>query len=143
MPLSADDLATIGDAPITIRSKAFPNACLRLDGRGVTSQTVGGGGTVNCQFSPGNPGPWEQFKVRKQSDGTFSFESASFPNVFLRIDSRGVTSSTDNGGGKVNSQFNANGGSTEKFKLIALANGTFSVESALTPNVYCESTPPA
>jgi hypothetical protein len=119
MPLSVADLTTLGDTPVTIRSGAFPNVYLRMDGRGVTSQTVAGGGTVNCQFSAngGSAGPWEKYKVRKQADGTFSFESAAFPNVYLRMDSRGVTSQTAAGGGLVNCQFNANGGSAETFIL--------------------------
>ena len=115
MPLSVADLAMVGDAPITIRSTAFTNVYLRMDGNGVSS--TGPGGTVNCQFSAGSPGPYERYLVRTQADGSVSFESAAFPNVFLRMVGTGVTSSTDAGGGTVNCQFNANGGVHEKFVL--------------------------
>ncbi|MEV0648000.1 papain-like cysteine protease family protein [Phytomonospora sp. NPDC050363] len=136
MPLSAPELAILGDTPITIRSTAFPNVCLRLDGRGVTSTTTEGAGTVNCQFAPGATGPYEKFKLRKQADGSFSFESIAFPNVYLRLDGTGVTTQTTNGGGKVNCQFNANGGAREKFKLNAQPDGSFSIESVASPNVF-------
>ncbi|WJK38134.1 papain-like cysteine protease family protein [Solwaraspora sp. WMMA2056] len=136
MPLSAADLAVIGETPITIRSTAFSNVYLRLDGRGVTSETENGGGLVNCQFSVGTPGPYERFKIRPQADGTFSVESAVFPNVWLRMDSRGVTAQTPNGGGLVNARFNANGGPAEKFRLHPHAGDAFSFESTLTSNVF-------
>jgi len=134
MPLSAAELATIADIPITIRSTAFANVHLRMDGSGVTASTGTGGGAVNCQF--GSPGAYEKFKARKQADGTYSFESAAFPNVYLRMDGSGVTAQTVSGGGTVNCQFNANGGAYERFKLNAQADGSFSFESAAFPNVY-------
>lgn len=116
MPLSVADLATLGDTPITIRSGAFPNVYLRMDGRDVTSQTAAGGGTVNCQFNA-NGGSAEMFKLLAQPDGSISFESTLTPNVYLRMNGTGVTAPTDNGGGTVNCQFNANGGIHEKFVL--------------------------
>ncbi|GIG68811.1 papain-like cysteine protease family protein [Phytomonospora endophytica] len=134
MPLSAADLAMIGDIPITIRSTAFANVYLRLDGSGVTSVTASGGGTVNCQFSAGSPGPYEKFKARKQADGTYALESAAFSGVYLRMDGTGVTSQTSSGGGTVNCQFGV--GAYEKFRFSAQTDGSFSVESATFPGVY-------
>ena len=106
-------LRTQADGSFSIESVAFPNVFMRMDGTGVTSQTTNGGGAVNCQF---NPGPYEKFKLRVQSDGSYSVESVAFPNVFLRMGS-GMTAFNGNGGGSVNCQFNASGGIHEKFKL--------------------------
>lgn len=114
MPLSVADLAMLGDTPITIQSTAFPNVYLRMDGNGVTSSTDYGGGKVNCQF---NAGAYEKYKARAQTDGSYSFESAAFPKVYLRLNGTGVTSNTSTGGGTVNCQFNANGGIHETFVL--------------------------
>ncbi|MFB7125408.1 hypothetical protein [Kitasatospora sp. NPDC056273] len=113
MPLSAADLAKLGDAPVTIQSTFFPNVFLRMDGNGVPV-TMAGGGTVNCQYGIG---PWEKFNARAQVDGSFSFESAAFPGIFLRmVTGSGVTSATGPGG-TVNCQVKANGGENEKFYL--------------------------
>lgn len=136
MPLSAIDLATLGDTSITIRSTAFPNVYLRMDGTGVTTATDAGSGKVNCQFSAGAPGSYEKFRLRRQTDGTFSIQSEAFPNAYLRIDGTGVTTQTTDGGGTVNCQFNANGGLYERYRLNAQANGSFSFESVAFPNVY-------
>ncbi|MFE2752663.1 papain-like cysteine protease family protein [Actinosynnema sp. NPDC059335] len=69
---------------------------LRLDGSGVEpgSSRVG---TVNCQF--GAPGLYEKFKLTVQSGGVFTIESATFPNVFLRLNGSGLTATTSTGGG--------------------------------------------
>lgn len=105
------------DGSYSFESVAFPKVYLRMDGRGVTSQTESGGGTVNCQFIASAPGPWEKYKASPQANGSFSFESAAFPNVYLRLNGTGVTSNTSTGGGTVNCQFNANGGIHETFVL--------------------------
>lgn len=134
MPLSVADLATLGDTPITIRSTAFANVYLRMDGSGVTSFTGPGGGKVNCQF---NAGAYEKYKVRAQTDGSYSFESVAFPKVYLRMDGSGVTSQTGSGGGTVNCQFIAGTpGPYEKYKASPQTDGSFSFESAAFPNVY-------
>ncbi|MFH7597963.1 hypothetical protein WDV06_23065 [Streptomyces racemochromogenes] len=130
MPLSAADLAKLGDTPITIQSTFFPNIFLRMDGTGVTSFTDPGSGTVNCQYGPG---PWTAYKARLQADGTYAFESAAFPNVFLRMDGAGVPANMA-GGGKVNCQFGAF--PYEKYHLRAQADGSFSFESAAFPGIY-------
>jgi hypothetical protein len=131
MPLTAADLPTLGNTPITIRSTFFPNVYLRMDGTGVPT-TGASGGTVNCQYTAG---PYEKFKLRPQADGSYSVESVAFPNVYLRMDGTGVPT-TGAGGGTVNCHFNANGGSNEKFKLRAQANGSFSFESTAIANIY-------
>ncbi|GAB3157420.1 hypothetical protein GCM10027290_58250 [Micromonospora sonneratiae] len=133
MPLSLADFASLGNTPITIQSTFFPNVYLRMDGTGVTTFTGPGGGTVNCQFGAG---PLEKFKLHTQADGSFSFESVTFPNVYLRMDGTGLPAITSGpGGGTVNCQFGAE--PFEKFKLHAQADGSFSFESATAfPNAY-------
>src|SRR2546430_14246100 len=104
MPLSAADLTTLGDTPITIRSTAFANVYPRLDGSGVTSSTDYGGGKGNCQF---NAGANEKYKVPAQNHGSDSFESAAFPNVYRRPAGSGGTSQTRSGGGRGKPRFRA------------------------------------
>lgn len=134
MPLSAADLASLGDAPITIRSTAFANVFIRLDGSGVTTSTDSGGGVVNCQYTAGS---YEKFKVRPQTDGSYCFESAAFPNVYLRMDGSGVTSQTASGGGTVNCQYSSGGpGPYERFHPSPQSDGSFSFESIGFPKVY-------
>ncbi|GGS30573.1 hypothetical protein AB0E75_08780 [Streptomyces griseoviridis] len=130
MPLSATDLAQSGNTPVTIRSTFFQNIYLRMDGTGVTSATDNGGGTVNCQYGPG---PWTAYKVRPQADGSYCFESAAFPNVYLRMDGNGVPA-TRAGGGKVNCQYGP--GPWEKFRARPQADGSFSFESVDFPGVF-------
>jgi hypothetical protein len=132
MPLSLPDLAILGKTPITIRSTAYANVYLRLDGTGVITSTDAGAGKVNCQFGVGAT---EKYLVRTQTDGSYAFESTAFPNVYLRLDGRGVTATTTTGGGKVNSQFGPPG-PYEKFKLRAQADGSHAFESNAFPNVY-------
>jgi hypothetical protein len=105
------------DGSYAFESAAFPKVYLRMDGTGVTTTTGSGGGTVNTQFVAGAPGAFEKYNLRAQSNGSFSVESAAFPNVFLRLVGSGLTANTGPGGGTVNCQFNANGGSDETFVL--------------------------
>jgi hypothetical protein len=107
-----------------------------MDGTGVTEPTGPGGGVVNCQYTAG---PWETFALERNDDGTFSFRSMAFPNVFLRMDGTGVVSPTGPGGGVVNCQYTA--GPWEKFKISIVesseANGNIvTIESNAFPNVF-------
>ncbi|GGZ27515.1 hypothetical protein CP967_06300 [Streptomyces nitrosporeus] len=130
MPLSEKDLAKAGNTLVTIHSTFFRNIYLRMDGTGVTTSTDNGGGKVNCQYGPG---PWTSYKVHPQADGSYGFESAAFPGVFLRMDGTGVPA-TMAGGGTVNCQYGI--GPWEKFHARAQADGSFSFESAAFPGVY-------
>jgi hypothetical protein len=131
--LTEGDLAAIGSSPITIRSAHFENVYLRMDGSGVTTQTSNGGGTVNC--SPG-VSSYGKFRLWRQGDGSYSVESVAFPNVYLRMTAKGFTAPADQGGGLVNCQFNARGGTDEKFRLRQQPDGSFALESTSFPNVY-------
>lgn len=130
MPLSVADLAKLGDIPIAIQSTFFQNIFLRMDGSGVTTSTDSGGGTVNCQYGIGS---WTTFKVHPQTDGSFSFESVAFPNVFLRMDGTGVPT-TMAGGGTVNCQYGA--GPYEKYNVLPQADGSVSFGSPSFSNIY-------
>ncbi len=48
----------------------------------MTGPSEQGGGIVNMQFGCG---PYEQFILRPQGDGTYAIESEAFPGVFLRL----------------------------------------------------------
>ncbi|GAA3035865.1 hypothetical protein GCM10020229_71200 [Kitasatospora albolonga] len=61
-------------------------------------------------------------------------QSTFFHNVFLRLDGAGVSTATDNGGGKVNCQYGP--GPLTAFKVHANADGSFSFESAVSANVF-------
>jgi len=51
------------NSTVAIRSVAFPNVHLRVDGSGITQPVDAGGGTVNCQFGVG---AWEKFQLVEQ-----------------------------------------------------------------------------
>ncbi|MDB5073729.1 MAG: hypothetical protein JWM87_4840 [Candidatus Eremiobacteraeota bacterium] len=116
---------------MAIHSVQFPNADLRMDGRGVTQPVAAGGGVVNCQFGVG---PWEKFQLVPQPDGTVAIGSVQYPNVFLRMDGRGVTHAVAAGGGVVNCQFTV--GPWEKFHLVTQPDGTVAIGSVQFPNVF-------
>jgi len=132
MSVALADLAKLGNTPVMIGSRNYPNVYLRMDGTGVTAATDNGSGKVNCQYMAGSS---EKYKIRAQADGSFALESAAFPNVFLRLDGRGVTTQTTNGGGMVNCQLGPPG-PYEKYQARAQADGSFSFESAAFPNVF-------
>ena len=116
---------------VHIRSAAFPGVFLRLDGRGITRASDQGAGIVNCQFGAG---PYETFQRIDNPDGSVSFMSNEFPNVFLRLDGSAVTRQADKGSGVVNAQFTA--GPYEKFRITTNADGTQSIQSATIPHAY-------
>ena len=116
---------------VVIRSAAFPGVYVRLDGAGVTKPVDSGGGKANCQFGAG---PYETFNMVNNSDGTVSFGATDFPNVFLRLDGRGLTQPVGPGGGTVNAQYTV--GPWEKFRLVNNGNGSVSIASVQFPNVF-------
>lgn len=83
-----------------IASTAFSNVFLRMDSRSVHGFSNDGNGTVNCQFGAG---PYELFRLERQSDGTQAIASVNFPGTYLRVDGRGVHAS-NSGSGNVNCQ---------------------------------------
>jgi hypothetical protein len=130
MPLAATDLTQLGETPITILSNFYPNIYMRMDTTGVNSSSSTGG-TVNCEYGIDSQA---QFKIRPQSDGTYAFESAASPGVFLRMDATG-TPTDMSAGGTVNCQYGI-ADAKEKFNAYANADGSFSFESAAMPTYY-------
>jgi hypothetical protein len=114
-PWEQFDLLDAGGGAVGIRSRAFQNVFLRMDGRGVTQPTGPGGGIVNCQYGMG---PWEKFRIEQQPDGSVALASIQFPGVYLRTDGRGVTAPTGPGGGTVNCQWTA--GPWEKYHVVGV-----------------------
>ncbi len=122
----------MGLANTTIGPVQIGDLFLRMDGTGVTAPNPNGAGEVNCQVTAG---PWEQFHLEPQDDGTYAIASVQFPGVYLRMDGTGLSEETP-GEGVVNCQFGV--GPWEKFK-ISKGKGPFTgltIESAQFPNVY-------
>jgi len=75
-------------------------------------------------------------------DGTVSFKSTVFDNIFLCLDATGVTAGQDlaSGGGTVNAQYTAR--SLEQFKIhkkddpAGTYQGIVGIESAASPGEY-------
>jgi hypothetical protein len=102
-----------------IRSLNYPQAFLRIDGSGVTTQSGNGSGTVNCQYYRGGTYPqnnstdYEHFLIGPPSvlatpsepAGLYSISSGAFPGVFLRMDASNVNQFESAGSGTVNCQY--------------------------------------
>ena len=87
---------------VAIRSGTQENIYLRLDGTGVTSYLLRGGGTASCSFGI-DDGALETFHMEIEADGQVAFRSTSFNNVYLRLDHWHVKVPGDRG--QVNAQF--------------------------------------
>ncbi|KIL55882.1 hypothetical protein M378DRAFT_90160 [Amanita muscaria Koide BX008] len=100
---------------VALHSKKFPGKYLHIDGRGVTQFVGSGGGKVSTQTYIG---PWETFILERNSDGTVSFRSTVFNDVYLRLDGANVKpgEKLNDGGGIVNCQFGSL--TAEKFKIV-------------------------
>lgn len=107
----------LANGAVAFESGEWPGVYLRLDGTGVTQHSDSGGGVVNCQLGLGD---LTQFKIVAQAGGGAAIESVKFPNVFLRMDGRGVNRFSNDGAGIVNCQFGAEG--WETFVLSAPAS---------------------
>jgi len=112
----------------TIRSNYFSNVFLRMNGTGVTHYVSTGAGTVNCQYGASI---FERYVITIQTGGSYTIQSAQFPNVLLRMDGSGVTTS----GGTVNCQY-APPGSWEKFNIVKQTDGTYYVASTAFTTTY-------
>lgn len=125
-----------------IESVEFRNVYLRCDGTGVTKWEGPGGGTVNCQYFP--PDGFEVFYIYPvemppslASQNTYKvvIESQSFKNVFIRMDSKGMSHFDGPGGGEVNCQYTA--GSYEIFFMEQVGlDSRYSFRSVQFPHCY-------
>ena len=117
---------------VALQSVKSHKSYVRLDGTGVTKSTDNGGGVVNVGTFVDT---FDTFTLVTNDDGTVSFKSLVFTNVFLRLDGTNVPQGQKlgSGGGIVNAQFGA--GPFEKFKIHQKANhpgtyqGIVSIES--------------
>ena len=125
----------------SLRSVNFPDVYLRCDGTGLVQFKAAGGGTVNCQYKP--PKHKESFYIypaemapslAPQTTYKVVIESAQFRNVFIRMDSKGMSQFKGPGGGKVNCQFTTR--SFELFFLRQETNGDYSFRSVRFPHCY-------
>ena len=125
----------------SLRSVPFPDVYVRCDGEGVTECTGTGGGTVNCQYKP--PGSYEGFYIYPvemtpssalESTCKVVIESVHFKNVFIRLDSKGMSYSQGPGRSEVNCQFTA--GSYERYIVKQETNGGHSFRSVEFPHCY-------
>jgi len=100
---------------VALHSKAFPGKYLRMDGQGVTHFLGPGGGKVNTSTFIG---PDETLVLERHPDGTVSFRSTVFNNVYLRLDGATVPAGKklNDGGGVVNCQFGSL--TAEKFRIV-------------------------
>ena len=112
----------------SLRSVKFRDVYVRCDGRGVTTYTGPGGGTINCQFKP--PSLWESFYIyplevtpslAPNPVYKVAIESAQFPHVFIRMDKKGMSKYDSSGGGEVNCQYTTS--TWEAYFLRKEANG--------------------
>lgn len=84
---------------------------------------------------PTSRDPFHQNSMNSLSN-VFTIESVQFPNVYLRMDGRGVTGFSGSGAGTVDCQFTA--GPYERFNLQEVPNqeNVFAIQSAQFPDVY-------
>jgi hypothetical protein len=99
---------------VAIRSVASPDHYVGLDANGVTQFTPSGGGQVK---TPTYVATYETFFLQRNDDGTVSFKSTVFNDVYIRLDGSNVPKDTKipPGGGVVNGQYTAH--SWEKFRI--------------------------
>ncbi|MFJ9690633.1 fascin domain-containing protein [Kitasatospora sp. NPDC101183] len=79
--------------------------------------------------------------LAKLNGATIAIQSASAPNVYLRMDGTGVVTPTASGGGTVNSQSGINVFAV--FRLRPQPDGSYAVESVAYPNVFLRIEPGA
>jgi hypothetical protein len=117
------DLIPLGGNPgaYAIRSLAYPQAFLRINGSNVSQRETNGSGTVNCQYYSGgvypqyNSSDYEHFLIgpavlRMGPNPEYYFISAGqFSHAFLRIDGSALKQFESQGGGTVNCQYYSGG----------------------------------
>lgn len=87
---------------------------LRMDGSNVKAYAENGSGEVTCHFD--GIRSYEKFRLEKQADGTYAIASVQFPGVYLRMDGRALTESSESGDGIVNCQWGVS--EYEKFHIF-------------------------
>ncbi|MGB3317071.1 MAG: hypothetical protein WBB85_22000 [Albidovulum sp.] len=108
-------------------SAAFANAYIRMDGQGITQGDPAGAGIVNAQIGMG---PWEQYSLTPQANGTFGLVSRQWDNVAVRMGDRMIAE----GQRLVNCQFGV--GPYETYKLLVTGPNLFTFESTAHAGWY-------
>ncbi|KAF8457040.1 hypothetical protein BDZ91DRAFT_767322 [Kalaharituber pfeilii] len=124
----------ISPTRVAIKSSAFPNSYVQLNGEFVDSYVSGGAGTVRVS---GEVSAREAFELERHTDGTVAFKSTSFPNVYLRADALGLAEGNWRwfGGGVINCQYSC--GANEKFRIHKIGSGgEVAIEPAAFPGRY-------
>lgn len=138
---SQTQLVMIGSPPDAFGLSSF----VRLDGTGVAVGSKDGGG--KCTSIAGrlddvlnDPwSEWARFNMHSLDDGTTTFESASFPNVYLRMDGRGIHGFQPDGGGVVNGAYSAR--SYEHYRIHDIGGGLCNIESNYFNNIFLRLQP--
>lgn len=107
--------STITNPVVAIRSPHW-GRYLTLNGSGVTEHKPEG--LQGNTYTQPHIQPWEEFYMEHNTDGTVSFRSKSFNNVYLSMNGQHVDSGRSHGGGagEVRAQY-GNRGSWERFHL--------------------------
>ena len=125
----------------SLKSVEFSDVYLRCDGTGIIQYEESGGGTVNCQYKP--PSLLESSYIypvemspslAQQTTYKVAIESTQFRQVFIRMDSQGMSLYMDSGGGEVNCQFSTS--SWESYFLRQEANDSHSFRNVKFPHCY-------
>ena len=103
------------DTDYAIESVKSHNRFLRMDGEGVTSRLLKGGGTVNTQTYVGRSERFRLINLPAYGANVMVIGSIRFRNVFLRMDGSRITSRQGSGGGVVNCQYGHH--SLERFRI--------------------------
>ncbi|KAF8463323.1 hypothetical protein BDZ91DRAFT_732018 [Kalaharituber pfeilii] len=126
--------STLVPTRVAIRSLAFHNRYVSMNGVGVKSFSEGGGGTVNVQTAVHE---WEIFELERYPDNVVAFRGSCFPNVYIRADACGLGPGHFpwGGGGKVNCQYSC--GEWEMFRIHRAGDqGEVAIESVAFPERY-------
>ena len=105
---------------VALQNYYWKNAFVRLDGRGMTKFRGSGGGVVNCQWTGIYAYNYESFNLKQERSGCYYFQSVAFPNCYIRLDGRGVTSPVGSGGGVVNCQYYDSGSGPLSYEFFFL-----------------------
>jgi len=115
------------------------NLHIQLNGTGIdTYREVPYQGTVSTTKEATS---WETFILHRYDDGTVSFESCAFPNVFLSMDGSNVPAGviTFPGGGSVAAQYTARGWEKFHIRRQDTTSTVVAIESAAFPERFLRS----
>ncbi|KAF8466021.1 hypothetical protein BDZ91DRAFT_217867 [Kalaharituber pfeilii] len=119
---------------VALKSVAFRDRYVQMNGECVKEFSEGGGGSVRVQTYVAG---WETFQLERHPDGAVSFKSTCFPNVYLRAEAMILPPGQfwNHGGGIINCQYGC--GAWEKFWIRVVGNqGEVAIEPVAFPSRY-------